>query len=401
MTRRGDFREGRKTAAFVVLSCLLLTLAGAGSAQAGSGASASIVNGHAASIAEFPSLAYIEAREGRHGFACTGSVVAPRVILTAGHCVEDPEDGAITPAKDYLVATGVADPSQAGAGNVFRVAEAHAFPEFDPGGLHGDAAILILSTPTTAPPLAIAGAGDAALYEGGALVQLAGWGLTSAGAKQPPKSLRATSTMVQGSSLCRSKTRSYYPPYSPSVQLCTLAPTAKKSGGCFGDSGGPVIAQRSDGSAVTLGIVSTGAPGCDPKLPNVFTRADYVGSWAAAWIAATEAGAPKPVFTPKLPKMTEEVAEEFTAYTLLRAAGKRFQRAEEIFGGCRRLNTTRYRCEVTWFVGRFAYAARVTPFYLVKQETISWDSHFLIQWGVLKCLRGPASKHCAIHSKHG
>lgn len=394
-------RRGRTTAGAIALLVLLGSLIGAGSAQAEGKATASIVNGHAASIAEFPSLAYIEAREGKHGFSCTGTVVAPRVILTAGHCVEDPETGAITPARDYLVATGVADPSQAGPTNVFHVAAVHAFPEFDPGALRGDAALLILAAPTAAPALAVAGPGDLALYGGGASVQLAGWGLTRADAEQPPKSLRATTTMVQGTALCRNKTRSYYPPYSPALQLCTLPPTAKKSGGCFGDSGGPAIGQRADGSPVELGIISTGAPGCNPKLPNVLTRADVVSPWVGEWVAATEAGAPPPTFTPPLPQMSEETAEEFTAYTLLRAVGKRFERASEIFGACKRVSKKSFRCEISWFVGRYAYAARVVPFYLQRQQTISWDSHFLIQWGVLKCLRGPQRKHCAIHSKHG
>jgi secreted trypsin-like serine protease len=399
MMRRGDVRR-RQTVGAIAFAVLLLSLTCATAAHAG-GASASIVNGKAATIEEFPSLAYVQADEGKHGFSCTGTVVAPRVILTAGHCVEDPETGRITPASDYLVATGVADPSKSGPGNVFHVAEAHAFPDFDPGALRGDAALLILTAPTPAPPLPFAGAADAPLFEGGAIVQLAGWGLTSANAKQAPKSLRTTTTMVQGSTLCKNKTRSYYPPYSPAVQLCTLAPGAKKSGGCFGDSGGPVIAHRADGSPVELGIVSTGAPGCNPSLPNVFTRADYVGAWIAQWIAAAETGAPPPVVNAAgpLPRMSEETAEEFTAYTLLRTVGRRFAGASEIFGGCRRLNQTRFRCEVSWTVGRYAYAARISPYYLRRQDTNSWDSHYLIRWTVLSCLR--SRKHCPVHSKHG
>lgn len=384
------------------LACLLLAALVFAPTSGASGAHASIVNGRAASIAEFPSLAYIEAHEGKHGFSCTGTVVAPRVILTAGHCVEDPETGTITPAADYLVATGVSNPSEAGPGNVFHVAEAHAFPDFDPGALRGDAALLILATPTSAPPLSIAGAADAGLYAGGASVQLAGWGLTSAGASEPPPNLRATTTVVQSTSVCRSKTHSYYPPYSPAVQLCTLALGAKKSGGCFGDSGGPAIGQRADGSAVELGIISTGAPGCDPKRPNVLTRADAVADWVGAWVAAAETGAPPPVVAPNapLPTMSRETAEEFTAFTLLDAVGKRFERAKEVFGGCRRATKIRFRCEISWFTGRNAYAATVSPFYLRRQETVSWDSHYLVRWASLRCIRSQA-RHCAVHSKHG
>ena len=76
--------------------------------------------------------------------------------------------------------------------------------------------------------------------------------------------------------------------------MCTTDPPDHANGGCFGDSGGPAIAQRADGSPVEIGIVSTGGPDCSTKLPNVFTRADRVSTWASEWIAATESGAPPP-----------------------------------------------------------------------------------------------------------
>src|SRR5689334_20722000 len=91
-------------------------------------AQASIVGGHDATIAEFPSLAYIEAHQGSSGFACTGTVVAPRVILTAAHCAEDIERGTFTPPGQYAVATGTTSPGKALRENVFKVVETHVFP---------------------------------------------------------------------------------------------------------------------------------------------------------------------------------------------------------------------------------------------------------------------------------
>ena len=209
MTSRGEL--GRRLAV-AALSMVLAALAIPGAASAAPSAEASIVGGHAASIAEFPSLAFIEARHGKHGFACTGTVVSPRVILTAAHCVEEIETGRMTPAADYAVATGVTGPAEAGPENVFHIAATHVFPGFDPGIIRGDAAILILSSPTTAPPISIAGPADASLYGGGAEVQLAGWGLTSARADEEPDNLRATSMLVQTPSSCRRQTRSFYRP---------------------------------------------------------------------------------------------------------------------------------------------------------------------------------------------
>ena len=83
-------------AALIATLALLASLVVAASAQAANPkATASVIGGHNASIAEYPALAYIEGVQATAGYACTGTVVAPRVILTAGHCVEDIESSSI------------------------------------------------------------------------------------------------------------------------------------------------------------------------------------------------------------------------------------------------------------------------------------------------------------------
>lgn len=370
--------------------------------MAGSTAKASIVGGRAGSIAEFPFLSFIEAHEGKHGFACTGTVVAPRVVLTAAHCVESLDHGGLTPADQYALATGVTSPEEAQAENIFHISEAHVFPGFDPGTLHGDAGILILDRPTSAPVLPLAGPGDSALYAGGASVQLAGWGLTRANAKEEPSGLRTTSMVVETASFCKAKTHGYYSPFSSTAQMCTLDLPSKKSGGCFGDSGGPTIGRRADGSPVELGIISTGGESCSTKSPNIMTRTDLVASWVSEWIAATETGAPRPILDPNtpLPQMPKQAAEAFAVSTLRDRFGKRFERAVRIAGSCRRASATRFKCEIAWIAGRFVYGGTVSPFYDRRDSAVVWDSHFQIRWGVLKCLR-QNGRRCAIQSKSG
>jgi trypsin len=384
------------TPAIVALALLLPATASAAEPTA----HASIVNGRGATVEEFPSLAYIEADQGKTGFSCTGTVVAPRVILTAAHCIEDLERGGFTLAQQYAVATGTTTPSKALRQNVFRVAETHVYPGFDPGGLHGDAGVLVLDRPTAAPPIAMAGSGDAALYEGGAPVQLAGWGVTGANAKNAPESLRTTSMVVQKPALCKQKTRVDRPNYSTALQMCTLDTPTKRSGGCFGDSGGPAIGVRADGVPVELGVISTGGAFCNTKLPNVLTRVDVISAWVSEWIAATESGGPRPIVDPKtpFPTMTRPVAEEFAVLTLHAHFGSRF--SGEVFGRCRRVSQSRFRCEVSWRSGRNIYGGTVSPFYLRQQDAITWKSHFRIEWAPLKCLRANAP-HCPIHVRRG
>jgi secreted trypsin-like serine protease len=383
----------------VALACALVALFLPTAASASPSAQASIVGGKPGTIEEFPSLVYIQAIEGKQGFACTGTVVAPRIVLTAAHCVENIDNGTITSTHAYAVSTGVADPTKAGPPNIFHIVATHVFPGFDPGVLHGDAAILVLDRPTTAPVLPMAGAADAALYGGGAEVRLTGWGLTNARAEEAPKNLRMTTMVVKPSSVCQKKVKPFYKPYLPTEQVCVLSAN-KKSGGCFGDSGGPAIGQRADGTPVQLGVTSTGGPECSTKTPTVLTRVDFINSWVSEWIAATESGAPPPTVDPSspLPPMLRESAEEFTAFTLIDVMGRRFESATRILGGCKKHGSS-FRCEVEWLAGRDIYVATISPFYIRRQEAVAWDSHFRVEWAVLKCLE---SKHrCRIHSKHG
>lgn len=384
------------TPAILFLALLMPATAAAESGQA----QASIVGGRGATIAEFPSLAYIEAQQGKGGFACTGTVASPRVILTAAHCVEDIERGTFTPSGQYRVATGTTSPGEALRENVFKVVETHVFPGFDPGTLRGDAAILILDRPTAAPPIALAGAADAGLYAGGAAMQLAGWGLTKANAVKAPETLRSTTMVVQSPSFCEQKTKRFYPEFSASAQFCALDAPTKKSGGCFGDSGGPGIGQRADGTPVELGIISTGGPFCNPKFPNVLTRVDTVSPWVAEWVAATEAGAPRPNPSIALPQMTRSVAELFAVFTLQTQFGRAFERAAEVFGNCRPTGPSSRRCEIAFRSGPNLYAGIVTPSYIRRQGAVAWKSHFRIEWAKLKCLRKNPNR-CAIHSRRG
>jgi secreted trypsin-like serine protease len=312
----GDWEDSRlrQRAIACLLGAISIVLLIPAFAQATEKAQTSIIGGDVAAIADFPSLTFIAAETGKgQGFACTGTVIAPRLILTAAHCVEDLELGGFTPATDYKVATGRANPREDATGGLLKVTGTHVFPGFDPGTTHGDAALLILASPTSAPAIPLAGTADGALYAGGAQVLLAGWGLTAPKAKTGPKSLRSTSTVVLNPSACKKRTRPFNRPYSSSVEMCTTDPPDHANGGCFGDSGGPAIAHRLDGSPVQIGIVSTGGPGCSTKLPNIFTRTDRVSTWASEWIATTELGAPPPALKPHLPAMSQESAEGLAA----------------------------------------------------------------------------------------
>lgn len=270
-------------------------LALAAPAQAWSGAEASIVGGTPATTEEWPWAAFILAADQHgEGFSCSGTVVAPNLVLTAGHCIEDIVTGQHTPVPRYTVVTGSRDIRDRTVRQLSKVTRAILYPSFNRFKVHGDAGLLVLATPTTAPAVALAGPADAALFGPETPTWIAGWGLSG----NPPKLklspiLRRGATYVQRRLYCRNHSRTYYPFFNFSSQLCTITPPGFSIGTCHGDSGGPALAFRADGTPVQIGVTSLGAADCDTHVPDIFTRVDRIYTWIAGEIAST-AGAPPP-----------------------------------------------------------------------------------------------------------
>lgn len=292
---RGSMRRVRMRGLRVIcgaLGVLLASLALVGPAAASGGASASIVGGTTALSEEWPWAAFILAADKKgEGFSCTGTVISPNLVLTAGHCVEDIITGKKTPVAQYVVVTGSSDIRDSTVRQVSRVSRTILDPNFNRFKVHGDAGLLVLATPTTVPPIALAGPTDAPLLAANTPTWIAGWGLsgTLRKLKRTPV-LRRGATFVQERLYCRNHARAYYPFFNYSSQLCTITPPGFSIGTCHGDSGGPALAFREDGTPVQIGITSLGAADCDTHLPDIFTRIDRIYPWIAEQIAATATG---------------------------------------------------------------------------------------------------------------
>jgi hypothetical protein len=357
-------------------------------------AGASVIGGHNATVAQYPSLAFIEGAVATAGYACTGTVVAPRVVLTAGHCVEDIESSSITQPEQIAVATGVSNLTKISKAQVTRVSQVVAFPGFDPAKLQGDAGLLILKTPVKAPPIALAGPEDAALYEAGDQLTIAGWGIDDRGTGHAPNQLQSANVPVEEAARCKNGTKRFYPFFDPTRQVCALDAPKFHITTCHGDSGGPAIATRPDGSPVEIGITSLGDGTCNPSSPAVFTRVDQVSSWVASWIAATEAGGPQPrIKIPKahLPLLTPERSEELSGLAMEEAFGDRFVHGNERTIHCGRLSKARLKCGVTWFQGPNDYFGQITVFYAIQHNVVLAGVHYSIHW---------VNDHCYFHSSH-
>jgi trypsin len=253
-------------------------------------AHAAIVGGTTAQAGAFASVAEVLYLEGEQGSQCTGTVVAADLVLTAGHCAENMGTGAVNRASGYRVLTN-ATGSAGLERQVSTVSGVIVYDGFVRRSDDGDAALLVLSTPTTAPPVALPASHETGAPQAGTTVTIAGWGDTRYQQRAPTEGLRWADTVVQNPRWCAR----YAPPFFSGSELCTIDPPGYATGACHGDSGGPLLAPEGPGGGlVQIGITIHGYGRCSTRLPSVFTRVEPIASWVDTWIAAYMPPTPSP-----------------------------------------------------------------------------------------------------------
>jgi len=202
------------------------------------------------------------------GFAgCGGTVISRTAILTAGHCV------ARSRPKDLSVGTGRRALSDERSGQTIGVAKIFMHPDYRGAG-QGDLAVLKLKRPTRAPAAQLSDEGsDSSMTAPGSVLSVAGWGATTPSGHDPGSDMLMEAeeiTLHRGS--CK---RAYPRKFKGSEQICTNGPrigTGQNSSSCYGDSGGPLMADTTHGR-VLVGVVSYGGDRCgDPRFPTVYAR---------------------------------------------------------------------------------------------------------------------------------
>lgn len=245
-------------------------------------AHAAVIGGAAAQPGAFSSVVDVFDIRGREGAQCTGTVVAPTLVLTAGHCAEDIATGVIEPASGFRVLIPSAS-ATGGEGQILAVSGVIVYERFARRSDDGDAALLVLSTPTTAAPVTLATRASGSAVSAGTTATIAGWGVTRFNQRHLTEALRVADTVVQGARWCAREA----PPFFARSEICTLDPSGYTTGACHGDSGGPLLAPLGvGGELVEIGITVHGYGRCSTRLPSVFTRVAPIASWVQTWIDA-------------------------------------------------------------------------------------------------------------------
>lgn len=247
------------------LSVLVLSLSSAAvaltapSAAFASGLEAPVVGGTPVRAGEWPDTVAVLASNAM----CSGTLIAPDVVLTAGHCIE---------THPKLVVVGSVDLAKP-AGTAIAVKSATAYPSWRSSY---DVGVLVLDHAAPAKPRAIASACTVKEHLAvGEKVHVVGFGLTT-------ESGEGTNTRLHEAMIPIVDPTCYRDPYCQS----SIAPGGEFTAGgdgvdaCFGDSGGPIYIDTKAGPAL-IGVVSRGEAMIGEPCGGggVYVRADAVVSW--------------------------------------------------------------------------------------------------------------------------
>jgi secreted trypsin-like serine protease len=257
-----------------LLRRLLLSLVAAVSALVLSAApSGAVVGGSDAGPNEFPSVAEVVIAK---GFLCTGTLIAPDTVLSAGHC------GSITGG------TGVASPAayppqlidvyigsnKPGQGERVPVSKVTTHPDYLLGSGY-DIVLLKLTRASTKTPTPVSGAAEESLWAPTTLETIVGFGTTEEGG-DTPDTLQKAQVPITTDAYCANA----YDSFEAVSQICAGYP----EGGvdtCQGDSGGPMFGRTAAGALRVVGATSYGEGCARPGKPGVYARVgdDTLREW--------------------------------------------------------------------------------------------------------------------------
>ena len=224
--------------------------------------SSAVVGGNDASPGEYPSVAEITFGP----FLCTGTLITPNWVLTAGHCSNITAGTVASPASwpTPLISVRVGGVTQSD-GERLGVSRVVMHPDYLLTSGY-DISLLQLSSSSTMAPTQVAGAGERSIWTPDTMETIVGWGVTSEGGSQPDR-LQEAQVPITTDAYCSGA----YDDFDATTMVCAGFP----QGGvdtCQGDSGGPMFGRDAADALKVVGATSFGEGCARPGKPGVYAR---------------------------------------------------------------------------------------------------------------------------------
>ncbi|KAM3968045.1 trypsin-7-like [Aphomia sociella] len=224
-----------------------------------------IVGGTETNITSYPYQVYVEVLRGGLSYACGGSILSDKYVLTAAHC--------LTGVSRVRIRAGSTSASSGGTRYTTYIYKIH--PNYDPINSDNDIAVIRLmkrmtldgvNTRTVILPTA-----ETTVDEGKNVV-VTGWGDTSEGGSSSDTLMVVTIPIVS----IQSCNETYSNSITPRMFCAGYEEGGKDS--CQGDSGGPAVDET---TGEQLGVVSFGTGCARPNIPGVYTNVVEFLDWIA------------------------------------------------------------------------------------------------------------------------
>ncbi|ETV64976.1 hypothetical protein H257_18218 [Aphanomyces astaci] len=217
-----------------------------------------IVNGTEAPIGKYTYVTGLRPNETADSL-CGASLVAPKILVTAAHCVTRPWSTYASIGSHYL--NGTKD------GERIKIVKRTLHPKYNKATRHDyDVAVIELETESKFPPVKLNWDEDQ-FTAPGAVSWVRGFGDTSFGGVSSPVLLE-TDVVIWENSKCHAALNKYHNLNVTSSMICA-------GGGfkdtCQGDSGGPLTVTR-NGEEYLAGVTSWGIGCARPGHPGVYAR---------------------------------------------------------------------------------------------------------------------------------
>ena len=197
---------------------------------------------------------------------CGGALIAPKVILTASHCL-DYVDVAWLGVHDYTNVQGTSYEQYAISSK--RKVKC---PNYDPNTEDNDFALLFLDKPSSFAPVEFNT--NSSVPGINQQVTVIGWGKTESGVLSNVPLEATVTALSQTDCAARYNAQALV----TDTMLCASGGSERDS--CQGDSGGPLIIVGQDATEdILVGLVSWGFECSDSRYPGVYSRVSAAISW--------------------------------------------------------------------------------------------------------------------------